>query len=117
MQDTTTIISFEGPPAVGKTTTSAYLSRHHNALVIPEVNRLFARPDHEADDWYFHRQIARWEMALRSDDHNRLIVLDGDPFQPLWFNWIFAHEPWQPLEEVVAFYRPHIEAGHIGFPN
>ncbi len=39
--------------------------------------------------WYFEREIERWELACEQDGTDRLIILDGDPYQPVWFNWIY----------------------------
>jgi broad-specificity NMP kinase len=76
------IIAIEGAPGVGKSATAAALAKGR-AYVVPEVNRLFARPDPEPAEWYCERQIARWEMARLHTAQDGLAVLDGDPFQPL----------------------------------
>lgn len=111
------IICLEGPSAVGKTTTCAAFAEHNNAYIVPEVNALFERPANTSSDWYLERQVERWEIAQKHAANNRLVVLDGDLFQPLWYNWSFGFKQWQPLETLIAFYRPRIEAGTIRFPD
>jgi hypothetical protein len=44
------------------------------------------------------------------------VVLDGDVFQPLWYNWTFPSVGFRPLDCLVAFYRPMVRAGWSGFP-
>ncbi|HEY8560173.1 MAG TPA: AAA family ATPase [Pyrinomonadaceae bacterium] len=77
------IICFEGASAVGKTTTSNALRDERGARVVPEVNQLFARPENEPAEWYFERQVERWRIARERSRRGALVVLDGDPFQPL----------------------------------
>ncbi len=84
------IVSFEAAPATGKTTTSEYLVAHHNAARIPEVNVLHPKhthPDPEPESWYIDRQVERFQAALQASGD--LVILDGNPYQPVWFNWIF----------------------------
>lgn len=111
------IICLEGPSAVGKTTTCAALVEYNNAFVVPEVNALFERPAQAPADWYLERQVERWEIAQKHATNDRLVILDGDIFQPLWYNWSFGFAEYQPLSVLSAFYRPRIEAGLIGFPD
>ena len=111
------IICLEGPSAVGKTTTCAALAAQKNASVVPEVNALFERPAQAPADWYLERQVERWEIAQKHSANDRLVVLDGDVFQPLWYNWSFGFAKYQPLDALTDFYRPRIEAGVIGFPD
>lgn len=111
------IICLEGPSAVGKTTTCSALAERMDAYTVPEVNALFARPAQAPADWYLERQVERWEIAQKHSAHNRLVVLDGDVFQPLWYNWSFGFAEYQSLEALSVFYRPRIEAGLIGFPD
>lgn len=111
------IICLEGPSAVGKTTTCAALAEQVGAFVVPEVNALFARPVEASPNWYLECQAARWEIAQRQQEQHGLAVLDGDLFQPLWYNWAFASAGYQDLEALSRFFRPLIEAGLIGFPD
>ncbi|HEX8213014.1 MAG TPA: hypothetical protein VF584_22755 [Longimicrobium sp.] len=107
------IVCLEGPSAVGKTATASALAAA-GACVVPEVNEIFPRPAAEAPDWYLERQVERWTMAARAP---ALAILDGDPFQPLWYNWSYGFDGRQSLDELAAFYRPRILRGDIGFPN
>jgi deoxyadenosine/deoxycytidine kinase len=109
-------ICLEGPSAVGKTTVAAELSRQFGIKVIPEVNQLFERPANEPKDWYFEKQVERWKLS-QSVSNASFNVLDGDTFQPLWYGWAFGFSELQSLADMVAFYRPRIEAGDIAFPS
>jgi thymidylate kinase len=111
------IVCFEGPSAVGKTTTAAALADAAGAAVVPEVNLLFDRPPDEPSSWYFERQVDRWALASAEARRRSLVVLDGDPFQPLWYNWSYDFVGWQGLDFLERFYRPRILAGQIDFPD
>jgi hypothetical protein len=111
------ILCFEGPSAVGKTTTAAELAAQGGAHVIPEVNLLFERPVDEPPAWYFERQADRWALAADAARRYPLVILDGDPFQPLWYNWSYDFAGWQDLGFMEAFYRPRLVRGEIGFPD
>lgn len=108
------ILCLEGPSAVGKTTTAVALK---GAYVVPEVNLLFARPADEGAGWYLERQVDRWAMAAWRSAHHPLAVLDGDPFQPLWYNWTYGFDRWEDLDALEAFYRPRVASGEINFPD
>jgi hypothetical protein len=90
-----------------------------DALAIPEVNALFERPASASplSPWYFERQVDRMRMAVEEAERHSLVLLDGDPFQPLWYNWAYRFEGWQPLAEMRAFYGSHIRAGRMRFPD
>ncbi|HWA60291.1 MAG TPA: hypothetical protein VG939_02905 [Caulobacteraceae bacterium] len=109
------IIAIEGAPGVGKSTTSAALGAR-GAQVIPEVNLLFGKAEGQLREWYYDRQVARWEMA-RLISRDRLAVLDGDLYQPLWFAWIYAAEGWPANAWAFDFYRRRIARGQMGFPD
>lgn len=111
------IICFEGASAVGKTTTARALKAACGAFVIPEVNQLYSRPEDEPAEWYFERQVERSLVAQEQSKLNRLVILDGDPFQPLWYNWAYNFVGWQDLEFMERFYRPKIQSGAIQFPD
>lgn len=111
------ILCFEGPSAVGKTTTASALAAAEGAYVIPEVNALFERPPNEAPAWYFERQVDRWRLASMQARQHPLVVLDGDPFQPLWYNWAYNFLGWQGLDFLEAFYRPLLVQGELRFPD
>ncbi len=111
------IICFEGPSAVGKTTTSTALEASTGAYVVPEVNQLFSRPKDEPPEWYFERQLDRWSITVEQSKIHQLVILDGDPFQPLWYNWAYNFIGWQELGFLERFYKPRIQTGEIGFPD
>ena len=112
-----TIICLEGPSAVGKTTTCRLLSERFGAYIVPEVNAPFERPKDASATWCLERQVDRWQIAVREQETHSFAVLDGDPFQPFWYNWTFGFDRWQSLESLIAFYRPLIEDGIIRFPD
>lgn len=111
------IVCLEGPSGVGKTTTANILEAVYGAFVIPEVNELFDRPEGAPAQWYLERQIERWTAALSQHQLNRLAILDGDPFQPLWYNWVYNDEGQQTLDFVEQFYRLNISNQTILFPE
>jgi hypothetical protein len=111
------IICFEGASAVGKTTLSAFLRDNYNAYVIPEVNLLFERKNNEAKFWYFEKQIERWQLAVSAARNHEIIILDGDPFQPLWYNWSYDFDFGEPFEEIMDFYERNLATGRIDFPE
>lgn len=111
------IICLEGPSAVGKTTVASALADQFGAAVIPEVNILFTRPAQESATWYFERQVQRWKLALQENQTHRFVVLDGDPFQPLWYNWAYNYIGWQGLDVLSNFYQEQVNLGHLAFPN
>lgn len=119
-----TIIALEGPSGVGKSTTAAALEERHDAVRIPEVNELFEHPGGDAHGWYLDRQCERWRIATEHEEDRALVVLDGDPFQPLWYNWIarglnrpdpFEEAP--SLDSIARFYRRAMERRVVGFPD
>lgn len=111
------IICFEGASAVGKTALSRYLSENFGAYVIPEVNLLFQRTPDEPKFWYFEKQIERWQLADRASSAYEIVILDGDPFQPVWYNWAYDFDFGEPFEEITDFYRRELAAGKIAFPD
>lgn len=111
------IICLEGASAVGKTSVSKYLHENFNAYVIPEVNLLFQRNQNEPKFWYFEKQVERWEKAVNASKNYQIVILDGDPFQPLWYNWAYNFDVLQPLEIIADFYRKKLAEGKIAFPD
>jgi deoxyadenosine/deoxycytidine kinase len=111
-----TIVCFEGPSAVGKTTSAQVLRASNGIEVVPDVAALFGRPSDESADWYLERQVERWQLALRHSV-DRDVVLDGDPFQPLWYNWTYDFEGWHSLDQLQAFYRPRLARNELAFPD
>jgi thymidylate kinase len=110
------IVCFEGPSAAGKTTTSAAFAGKYSAFVVPEVNKLFTRPSPEPEDWYFQRQVERWTIASRKLRDYEIVILDGDPFQPFWYNWCYPNSDWKSIDWLAGFYRPQLERGNLDFP-
>ena len=111
------IICFEGASAVGKTTTAQAFAENHAAFVVPEVNQLFTRPENEPREWYFDRQVDRWQIAHENSQTNELVILDGDPFQPLWYNWAYDYVGWQKPDFMAEFYERAIKNKMIDFPD
>ncbi len=106
------ILAFEGAPGVGKSTLAAHFASC-GIPVIAEANLLFSRPNPEPPTWYLERQCERWQRATQSPT----TILDGDPFQPLWFNWAFPEATAQSLSFVIDFYRETITQNRIAFPH
>ena len=111
------IICFEGASAVGKTALAEHLRENFNAYVIPEVNFLFQRTPYEPQFWYFERQTERWKMATDASHDYEIVILDGDPFQPIWYNWSYDFDFGAPFVEITAFYQRELAAGKIAFPD
>jgi len=109
------IVCIEGPSAAGKSTVAQYLVEHYGYHVIPEVNELFRGAQREGKNWYLERQVDRYQQAMAKSVAGACVVLDGDPFQPLWYNWIYPG--YEPLAQVIAFYRNAIKADIIAFPD
>jgi hypothetical protein len=111
------IICFEGASAVGKTTTATAFKENFGASVVPEVNLLFERPQDEPRGWYFERQIDRWALAEAYEKKHELVIMDGDPFQPLWYNWAYDYVGWEKPDFSESFYRHNIQDKMIRFPD
>ncbi len=111
------VVCLEGPSAVGKTTTAAALAAACGAHVVAEANVLYARPEREPPTWYLDRQADRWALARDAAQSHPLVVLDGDPFQPLWYNWAYGFAGMQGLDALDAFYRPRLVRGDLGVPD
>ena len=90
---------------MGKTNCCRALQDGLGAAVIPEVNALFERPSIAPEDWYLGRQEERYALARAASETHPLAILDGAPFQPLWYNWSFG------------FFRPLIASGAMAFPT
>lgn len=111
------IICFEGASAVGKTATAQRFKEQRGAFVVPEVNLLFERPTNESAEWYFERQVERFEIAQEQSRTHEIVILDGDVFQPLWYGWAFDFAGWQSLDFCERFYKQKIENKTIDFPD
>lgn len=112
-----TVVCLEGPSAAGKSTVARLVAARGHAVTVGEVNELFVRPPQESATWYLERQVERWQRAVNAQSGASFVVLDGDPFQPLWYNWAYAQEGWPGLARLVDFYRPRLESGVLGFPD
>ena len=107
------IICFEGPSGVGKSTMSELLSATYN--IVPEVNLLYERKGGESKYWYHERQLDRYE---RCSNANRASILDGDIFQPIWYNWVCKYpQKFLSKEETHTFYREKLLASQMRFPD
>lgn len=107
------IICFEGPSAVGKTTLCQHL--RNNFLTIPEVNLLFKSPIKTSKFWYYDKQFKRFALANTA---NQSAILDGDIFQPLWYNWTYGFPTQFPnLEETIQYYKIGLTHSLIQFPD
>lgn len=107
------IICFEGPSAIGKTKLSESLSDQFN--IVPEVNLLFERDETATKLWYYEKQVERYKLCKESGHSS---ILDGDIFQPLWYNWIYGYPSGFPSkQETMDFYSQMIKEGHIQFPD
>jgi hypothetical protein len=112
------IICLEGASAVGKTTTSIGIAKNTSTFIIPEVNLLFERPKKESKTWYLERQVERWQIAQEKIKEYDTLILDGDIFQPLSYNWCFDFKLYnQSLDFLYRFYLSEIKAGRIDFPD
>jgi hypothetical protein len=116
-QKTAAIICLEGASAAGKTTLSHAIAARTGAAVIAEVWALFERPSPEPPMWYLERQVERWRFAVEIAGEHGLSILDGDPFQPLWYGWAHGFIEPHTLTTVTSFYRDAITAGSLAFPN
>jgi hypothetical protein len=111
------IICFEGASAVGKTTTADAFKTLDGAFVVPEVNLLFDKPQNASDEWYFERQVERWSLAQEQSKSHPLVILDGDPFQPLWYCWAYDFVGWQDLDFMEQFYQPRVQNKTLRFAD
>lgn len=97
---------------MGKSSTARELERRSRFRWVREVNALFRPPLPRTPHWYDARQVQRDQMA-RQYGH---AVLDGDPFQSLWYGWTYP-EFTPDLPETLAFYRQNIQSGTLHFPD
>ena len=111
------VICLEGPSGVGKTTIAAWLTQGFGTAVVPEVNLLFERKADEPWHWYFDRQADRSSAAKEISSAGQLAVLDGDPFQPLWYNWAYGYDFGEPPEVLHGYYAKLLADGRLVFPD
>lgn len=109
----TSIICFEGPSGIGKTTMCNLLKNDYN--IVPEVNLLFEKTEHDSKLLYYERQIERYRYCKKS---NKNSILDGDIFQPIWYNWVCNYPSnFASKKETHEFYRTKLSEGEISFPD
>ena len=107
------IVCFEGPSAIGKTTLCNTMGNGFHT--IPEVNLLFKRSGKESSNWYFEKQVERYQMCLEKTE---TAILDGDTFQPFWYNWTYNFPAnFQSLSETYQFYLKAINTNQLRFPD
>ena len=107
------IICFEGPSGIGKTTLCQIFSETCN--IVPEVNLLFGKNESGDKYWYYEKQIERYNLCRAS---RRKSILDGDIFQPIWYNWIYNFPPnFLSLNDTYQFYRDKLIERKIEFPD
>ncbi len=111
------IIGFEGAPAVGKSTVATFLKNNHNYHVVPEANQLFGKQNRSSDLWYYQKQIERQALAVQACQQNKVAILDGDVFQPLWFNALFMSKNSHQFEKLIGFFSSMFKAKKITFPD
>lgn len=111
------LICLEGASAVGKTTTCREIEKRYNTYIVPEVNLLFERPNPEPENWYLERQVERWNIATEMLKTYDFVLLDGDIFQPIWYNWIYQNECQDSLNFLKEFYESKIKVQDVGFPD
>jgi thymidylate kinase len=109
-------ICLEGPSAVGKTTLAAALARAWGGEIVAELSA-GPPPNHNAAQWFVEQHVARWRRACALARRAPVVILDGDPFKGLWYNWIYAADGWPRVEENAALYREHVRHGTLAFPD
>lgn len=108
---------FEGPSAIGKTTMGKLLSNEYE--VIPKVNQLYKRSANEQKYWYYQKQVERFQLCKKANRIlNKKSILDGDVFQPIWYNWIYQYpKGFLTKKEIHDFYLEKIIHKEIEFPD
>jgi hypothetical protein len=112
------IVCLEGPSAAGKTSLATVLAREVGAAVVPELEAAGAPPPAEAAAWFLARHAAQWRQAQAlATTTVPLVVLDGDPFKGLWYNWVYPPAGGPKLEALVALHRTAVARGALAFPD
>jgi hypothetical protein len=110
------IVCLEGPSAVGKTTLAA-LALRAGAAVVPELDASAAPPIAQSAAWFVDAHAAQWRRARELAQTAPLVVMDGDPFKGLWFNWVYAEQGWPGVGVQAPLHRAHLQAGTLAFPE
>jgi thymidylate kinase len=112
------ILCLEGPSAVGKTTIATALARACGAEIVAELSA-GPLPFHDAAQWFLEQDqdVARWNRARALARRAPFVILDGDPFKGLWYNWIYAADGWPSVEATAAVYRERVRQGTLAFPD
>jgi hypothetical protein len=113
----TRILCLEGPSAAGKSTLARALEREAGARVVPELDADEAPSIPESAPWFVERHAVQWRRARALAMDASLVVVDGDPFKGLWYNWIFAADGWPAVDVVAPLYRARIAAGELALPD
>ena len=107
------IVCLEGPSGVGKTVMCELLSS--SFTIVPEVNLLFQKSENDSKFWYHEKQVERYQLCQQSEQP---ALLDGDIFQPIWYNWVCDYPPeFLSKKETHSFYKTKILEGKIVFPD
>lgn len=111
------IVCLEGPSAVGKTSLAHRLAECVGAAVVAELDPTSAPAPAMSTTWFADRHSARWRQALAMAREAPLVVVDGDPFKGLWFNWIFAQAGWPAIEDAATACHARVASGELAFPD
>jgi hypothetical protein len=93
------------------------LAEHSGAAVVPELDAGGAPPIGAATGWFVERHVEQWRRALQLRDDAPLVVMDGDPFKGLWYNWMHAEAGWAGIEVSGPLYRERVRRGELSFPD
>ena len=116
MRRASPIICVEGPCAVGKTTLAAALARSAGVSMIEEVSG--PPPIGVPQElWFVGKHVETWRHAARLAARDPLVVLDGDPFKGLWYDWVFAPDPRTAVAKAAELYMVELHHGALGVPD
>ena len=110
------MVCLEGPSAVGKTSLAETLARIAGAAVVTE---LAGGPPAGAEpaSWFVAEHAAAWGRAQALAASAPLVVLDGDPFKGLWYDWVYASDGAPALTATIAAYADAVARGALDFPD
>ncbi len=111
------IICLEGPSAVGKTTLAGELARAIGVEIVAELSAGPPPDIHDSAQWFVERHVERWGQACSLARRAPFVILDGDPFKGLWYDWIYAADGCSGVEANAALYREHVRQGTLAFPD